>query len=128
MAAAAFVLSLYLRLGDDFLSQTNDFLLEGTILSTAICATVFVSLRLYRGVWRYASLDDLLAIAKAVSLAILIFAVAMFAFTRLESMPRSALAIYWLLLMSMLGGPRLLYRVAKDRGFLGIFRNSRYWK
>ena len=79
MAAAAFVLSLYLRLGDDFSSQTNDFLLEGTILSTAICAIVFVSLRLYRGVWRYASLDDLLAIAKAVTLAILIFAVAMFA-------------------------------------------------
>ena len=124
MAAAAFVLSLYLRLGDNFSSQTSDFLLEGTILSTAICATVFVSLRLYRGVWRYASLDDLLAIAKAVTLAILIFAVAMFALTRLESMPRSALAIYWLLLMSMLGGPRLLYRVAKDRGFLGLFERG----
>ncbi|PPR17390.1 MAG: UDP-N-acetyl-alpha-D-glucosamine C6 dehydratase [Alphaproteobacteria bacterium MarineAlpha9_Bin7] len=124
MATAAFVLSLYLRLGDDFWSQTNDFLLEGTILSTAICASVFVSLRLYRGIWRYASLDDLLAIAKAVSLAVLIFAVAMFALTRLESMPRSALAIYWLLLMSMLGGPRLLYRVAKDRGFLWIFERG----
>ena len=120
MAAAAFILSLYLRLGDDFWSQTRDFLLEGTLLFTAICASVFASFRLYRGIWRYASLDDLLAIAKAVSLAILIFAVALFAVTRLELMPRSALAINWLLLMSMLGGPRLLYRIAKDRGFFGI--------
>ena len=124
MAAAAFVLSLYLRLGDDFWSQTKDFLLEGTLLFTAICATVFASFRLYRGVWRYASLDDLLAIAKAVSLAILIFAVALFALTRLELMPRSALAINWLLLMGMLGGPRLLYRIAKDRGFFGILEQG----
>ena len=124
MAAAAFVLSLYLRLGDDFWSQTKDFLLEGTLLFTAICAAVFASFRLYRGVWRYASLDDLLAIAKAVSLAILIFAVALFALTRLELMPRSALAINWLLLMGMLGGPRLLYRIAKDRGFFGILEQG----
>ena len=124
MAAAAFVLSLYLRLGDDFWSQTKDFLLEGTLLFTAISATVFASFRLYRGVWRYASLDDLLAIAKAVSLAILIFAVALFALTRLELMPRSALAINWLLLMGMLGGPRLLYRIAKDRGFFGILEQG----
>ena len=124
MAAAAFVLSLYLRLGDAFWSQTKDFLLEGTLLFTAICASVFASFRLYRGIWRYASLDDLLAITKAVSLAILIFAVALFALTRLELMPRSALAINWLLLMGMLGGPRLLYRIAKDRGFFGILEQG----
>ena len=88
MAGVAFGLSLYLRLGDDFWPQTEDFLATGTFLFTAICAGVFVSLRLYRGVWRYASLDDLVAITKAVSLAILIFAVAMFVFNRLEFMPR----------------------------------------
>ena len=111
MAAGGFVLSLYLRLGDDFWSQTNEFLAIGTLLFTVICGVVFASLRLYRGVWRYASLDDFLAIAKAVSLAILIFALAMFALNRLELMPRSALAINWLLLMGMLGGPRMLYRI-----------------
>ena len=122
MAAGGFVLSLYLRLGDDFWSQTNEFLALGTLLFTVICGVVFASLRLYRGVWRYASLDDFLAIAKAVSLAILIFALAMFALNRLELMPRSALAINWLLLMGMLGGPRMLYRIIKDRGFFGIFQ------
>ena len=124
MAGVAFILSLYLRLGDDFWSQTEDFLAAGTFFFTAICAGVFVSLRLYRGVWRYASLDDLVAITKAVSLAILIFAVAMFVFNRLEFMPRSALAINWLLLVGMLGGPRLIYRVAKDRGLLALFQDS----
>ena len=124
MAAVAFIASLYLRLGPDFWSQTHAFLAEGTIIFTAVCAIVFASMRLYRGIWRYASVDDLLAIAKAVSLAILIFALAMFVLTRLESLPRSALVITWLLLISLLGGPRLFYRVVKDRGLFGIMERG----
>ena len=124
MAAIAFIASLYLRLGPNFWSQTHEFLAEGTIIFTAVCAIVFASMRLYRGIWRYASVDDLLAIAKAVSLAILIFALAMFALTRLESLPRSALVITWLLLISLLGGPRLFYRIVKDRGLFGIMERG----
>ena len=102
MAGVAFISSLYLRIGSDFWPQTQGFLLEGTIIFTAVCGIVFVKMHLYRGIWRYASLDDFLAITKAVSLAILIFAVAMFVLTRLESIPRSVLVIIWLLLISLL--------------------------
>src|SRR5204863_389201 len=71
---------------------------------------------LYRGIWRYASLPDLFNIARAATLTELIFLPVMFAFTRLEQLPRSTLLIDWLVLIALLGGPRLGYRLFKDRG------------
>ncbi len=40
----------------------------------------------------------------------------MFLFTRLDTLPRSFLLIDWLVLIALLGGPRLGYRLFKDRG------------
>src|SRR3546814_16680423 len=70
---------------------------------------------MYRGVWRYASIDDLLAITRAVTLTILIFLPLLFMITRLELVPRSLPFIHWFLMMALLGGPRFVYRVFKDR-------------
>ncbi|HIO39376.1 MAG TPA: polysaccharide biosynthesis protein, partial [Rhodospirillales bacterium] len=67
------------------------------------------------GVWRYASLNDLLNITKASSLTILIFLIILFAVTRLEDLPRSLPIISWFVLIALLGGPRFLYRLLKDR-------------
>src|SRR5262249_58712224 len=83
---------------------------------TAIAAGVFLVTGLYRGIWRYASLPDLFNIARAATLTELIFLPVMFAFTRLEQLPRSTLLIDWLVLIALLGGPRLGYRLFKDRG------------
>ncbi len=115
MAGLSFVLSLYLRVGDAFVWYVDELLLLGTTLFTAVAAAVFASMKLYRGVWRYASLNDMTAIAKAASLTILIFVPAMFLVNRLEALPRSIVFINWFVLMALLGGPRILYRVFKDR-------------
>ncbi len=117
MAAVSFVLSLFLRLGEDLYGHPVDQLILGTVVFTAVAAAVFPSMRMYRGVWLYASLNDLLAITRAVSLAILIFLVLMFVLTRLEDLPRSLPLINWFVLMALLGGPRFLYRLIKDRRF-----------
>ena len=115
MAAVSFVLALYLRLGDQILYYSQSLLLEGTILFTAVSAVVFWFMGLYRGVWLYASVNDLLAIARATSVAILAFLLIMFLWTRLETLPRSLLVIDWFVLLALLGGPRFLYRWFKDR-------------
>ena len=115
MAAISFPLSLFLRLGYDLFDYDTGFLIQGTVLFTAVAATMFWSMRLYSGVWLYASLNDLMAITKAVSFAILVFLPLMFLMTRLEAVPRSTLIINWLMLMGLLGGPRFLYRAFKDR-------------
>src|SRR5690606_26252472 len=79
------------------------------------CAGVFLFSGLYRGIWRYASLNDLVAIVRAVTLALLAFLLITFMMTRLEAYPRSAVAINWFVAISLLAGPRLLYQLFKYR-------------
>ena len=115
MAAISFPLALYLRLGDAFVPFTQDYLIPGTVGFAAIAMPAFLFGKMYRGIWRYASVDDLLTITKTVTLAILIFLPILFVLTRLESVPRSVPLIQWFLLMALLGGPRFCYRLFKDR-------------
>jgi FlaA1/EpsC-like NDP-sugar epimerase len=70
---------------------------------------------LYRGVWRFASLPDLMRIVKAVGWGTLIAVGALFVVTRLDDVPRSVPVLYGVVLVVLLGGPRFLYRWLKDR-------------
>ncbi len=70
---------------------------------------------LYRGVWRFASLPDLVRIGKAVLAGAAISAMLLFAFTRLEDVPRSIFPLYGILLGFVISGPRLVYRWYKDQ-------------
>src|SRR5687768_18426851 len=83
MAAASFMLSVYLRLGEDQMHMAESYLPLSISVFTLTCVVVFVAMRLYRGLWRYASTQDMIAITKAVSLSVLLFAIAMFAINRL---------------------------------------------
>ncbi len=115
MAGASFLLALYLRLGDELFVYNFNYLTLLTLSCALICLVVFSWMRLYRGLWRYASTPDLVAIIKSATLAILLFYLALFLFTRLEGIPRSAPFIQWLLLLAMLGAPRFCYRIWRDR-------------
>ncbi len=114
MAAASIVISLYLRFGNNF-SESYGFLVPSVLLFTSVSAGVFHFMGLYKGIWRYASLKDLVNITKAVTLATLIFLPLLFMMTRLEDFPRSVLVINWLVLLAALGGPRIFYRMLKDK-------------
>jgi FlaA1/EpsC-like NDP-sugar epimerase len=70
---------------------------------------------LYRGIWRFASVPDLIRITKAVAAGVAASAVAIFLITRLEGVPRSVFVLDAVLLVLLLGGPRFLYRWLKDR-------------
>ncbi|MCU0937252.1 MAG: polysaccharide biosynthesis protein [Gammaproteobacteria bacterium] len=75
---------------------------------------VFWWMGLYRGVWRFASLPDLLRILKATALGTLLVLTAVLLLTRMEHVPRSVFVVYAILLPLLLGGPRLAYRWSKD--------------
>jgi FlaA1/EpsC-like NDP-sugar epimerase len=70
---------------------------------------------LYRGLWRFASLPDLVRIAKTVVFGTGLIAVGVFLLTRMEGIPRSVFPLYAILLFGLLGAPRVLYRWLKDR-------------
>ena len=117
MASISFVIALSLRLGSNIKFYPLEQIVLGTILFTIIAAIIFRTMKMYRGVWRYASLNDLFNITKSVSLVVLIFLVALFMTTRLEDLPRSLPFINWFVLIMLLGGPRFLYRLFKDKRF-----------
>ncbi len=81
------------------------------ILLQAISFSVF---GMYRGVWRFASIPDLLRILKAVIVGALAILGALFAIYRLDDIPRSVLILYGLLLVLAVSGPRFIYRWLKD--------------
>jgi O-antigen biosynthesis protein WbqV len=115
MAAISFPLALYLRVGDGLAYYAPQNILFSAGAFTLIAAVSFWYFGLYRGIWRYASLNDVIRIAKAVSVAVAVLFLVLFLTTRLDWMPRSAPIIQWFLLMALLGGSRLTYRIAKDK-------------
>ena len=115
MAAVSFILALLLRMGDSVYFLPLDFIVHGTIIFTVIAATAFWFMGLYRGIWRYASMNDVIQITKAVTVVILVFLPVMFLWSRAEFLPRSFPIINWFVLIALLGGPRFAFRMLKDR-------------
>ncbi|MFZ4540671.1 MAG: polysaccharide biosynthesis protein [Rickettsiales bacterium] len=126
MAVLSFVLALFLRLGDRTFTYAHNFLKEGCLAFTAILLLTMLYFRAYRHVWRYTALSDLVLIAKAATIALVIFYFGMFSFTRLEGIPRSLPFIHWMTTLLCLMSVRLLWRVIHDRALISrlIGRNN----
>ncbi len=114
MAAASFLLALYLRLGGELLVWPRDVVLHGLAIFTLVAAAVFLWMRLHRTIWRYASIGDLGRILQAVVLTVVLFVACQFVYNRLADFPRSFLLIEIIVLTGLLAGPRFLYRFLKD--------------
>jgi FlaA1/EpsC-like NDP-sugar epimerase len=89
--------------------------LQGLLIVVTIQAIAFQYFGLYRGVWRFASLPDLVRIVRAILVGATCSALLLFLITRMEGVPRSVFPLYILLLVTFLGGSRLLVRWSKDR-------------
>ena len=125
MAALALIGAFLLRLGDgagSYLADPEIWLVVA--IYTVVCGLVFWFTGMYRGIWRYASTQDMISIVRAVTLALLIFLPVSFLVTRLDGMPRSVLLISWMLLIFLLAGPRVIYRVYRDRGFQHLLERA----
>ncbi len=121
MASLSLFLALFLRLGDRTWKYTEAYLTEATLGFTGILLVVLLYFRTYRHVWRYTSLNDLVVLAKAGTLALLLFYLCLFGFTRLESVPRSIPFIHWMTLMLCLMGGRVFWRVVNDGALIDRF-------
>lgn len=76
---------------------------------------IFIVFGVHRGLWRFISIPDLTRLIKSVVVGTALVAVVIFFLTRLEAVPRSVFLLHGLLLLAMVCGPRLLYRLIKDR-------------
>jgi FlaA1/EpsC-like NDP-sugar epimerase len=71
---------------------------------------VFYLFDLYRGMWRYTSLSDLLNVIKAVSVSVTVVLLLLLFTRRLEGIPRSVFIIDWMLSIVFVAGLRLAIR------------------
>jgi len=114
MTGIAFLVALWLRVGEQAFGEFSDATLYGVPMIVIIAVVVYRLAGLYRGIWRYASIPDLVQLTKAVTIVVLVFLPVMFLVTRLETVPRSVPPILWFVLLIFLGGPRFAYRLWKD--------------
>ncbi|MEP6882481.1 MAG: nucleoside-diphosphate sugar epimerase/dehydratase [Dokdonella sp.] len=84
------------------------------VLVLAAQGSIFWITGLYKGLWRFASLPDLWNILRATMLGALAIAITLFVYNRLETVPRTVLLLYPIVLAVLLGLPRLAYRYWKD--------------
>ncbi len=77
-------------------------------------ASSFFLFGLYSGVSRYAGIDDLLRIIKAVTVGTLLFISSIAFVFHLHGFPRSVFLIDWFVIIVFLGGSRFLYRIFKE--------------
>ena len=78
----------------------------------------FFSLLLFglnRGSWRYASLEDLIAIMKCAVIAVMAGAVGAVIGGSLDGFPRSLLPLSFVTLLVLMAGPRVIYRIFKEK-------------
>ncbi len=77
-------------------------------------AAVFQLFGLYRGIWRYASLPDLRRILLAILVGTAAVTLGLFLLQSLAEVPRSVLLLDPILLLLIMGGSRLTYRLWKE--------------
>jgi UDP-GlcNAc:undecaprenyl-phosphate GlcNAc-1-phosphate transferase len=75
---------------------------------------IFSSFGLYRGVWRYVSMQDLIAILKAVTLSSILAIATMTMLFRFELLPRTVFVIDWMALLLLVAGVRVLANVIRE--------------
>lgn len=108
----------------DFDMTLLDLNTIGFMLIGFIPVHLFISsyLGLYKGLWRFASLNDMLTLLKVVILTTLITIIFVFIYNRLEGVSRTALILFPILYAALLAAPRIFYRLWRD----GALRRSTF--
>ncbi len=114
MATIAWTLAYLLRFEFNLETLESVAYWQVLIITLPIHLIISYSFGLYRGLWRFASIPDLWNIIKVVAISAVLLVTVLFLINRVEGVPRSSLAIYPLLLIFLLGSPRLLYRIWRD--------------
>ncbi|WP_246737303.1 nucleoside-diphosphate sugar epimerase/dehydratase [Nordella sp. HKS 07] len=118
LCVLALVLAMIFRFSLDApfsVHQEFNRLPAAVLMLVVICAVIFPATGLYDRNWRFASISDLMSIVNAGIFSSLTFVFALFLFNRVESIPRSVVAIEMLLLIPLLAFVRLRFRLDELR-------------
>ncbi len=120
-AAGVWWCAYLLRFNFDIPQNYQEELLRNLIWVAPLQGIIFWQFNLYRGIWRYASVADLRRIVLAVITATALIPLILGLFRVPDVVPRSVLIIDPILLILVMGGSRLLYRLWKENLLYGDF-------
>jgi UDP-GlcNAc:undecaprenyl-phosphate GlcNAc-1-phosphate transferase len=114
LIAFGYWLSYFLRFeGELFELNTALFLKSLPIVLGSLLVSYF-AFGVYRGVWRYTGVHDIVTYAKAVSVGVALSILAILFLYRFEGYSRTAFVIFWGVSLLLLAGSRLSFRVIAD--------------
>ncbi len=114
LTAAAYLLANLFRFEGQIPARDLGFMWRALPVLVLIRLAAFVGFDLYRGVWAYASISDLIAMLKAVTAGSAGFVAALM-FLGMRGHSRAVLVMDWLILILLIGASRLSLRLW--RGF-----------
>jgi FlaA1/EpsC-like NDP-sugar epimerase len=123
MTAVSFVAASALAMGLNNIEAMPGFI-EKTLLFAAVSSIICYMFELNSGSWRYASVPDLTAIVKSATVSVLTFVLIMFVYSRGEGLSRLALFLLWFFMVTLLAGPRILYRMVREGGLREILTGA----
>jgi len=123
-AILSWLLAYLLRFNFDLPPDFSAEMLQTLLWVVPLQVAIFWKFGLYRGIWHYASLNDLRRIVLAVLLAAAIIPFVLWMLRSNLVVPRSVLVLNPLLLILFMGGSRILYRMWKETRFHGRMKLS----
>ncbi|MBI3321172.1 MAG: hypothetical protein HYZ91_02765 [Candidatus Omnitrophica bacterium] len=114
LVSSAYVLAHLLRFEGTLSSDLQRLVVQSLPIILLIKLTCFAMCGLYRGVWRYLGLADIITVFKAVTLGSIFSSLALLYLWRFEGYSRTALIIDWLLSFFAVGGSRVLERLLDE--------------
>jgi FlaA1/EpsC-like NDP-sugar epimerase len=114
LIALAFVLSSLIRFDFHLPPDLREIFYQGLCVAVLGKTAVFLVTGFYRKIWRYTSLQDLLYIFSAVTVASVFSSCAIMFFRHFDSFPRSILVLDWFLLVFLTSASRVSWRCFRE--------------
>ncbi|MFN3985329.1 MAG: polysaccharide biosynthesis protein [Rhodocyclaceae bacterium] len=118
----AWTLAFLIRFNGSVPPEYVGLMWSGLMILIPIEALIFRASGLYRGIWVFASLPDLLRILRAAAISTVAMAVGAVLLVPEPALPRMVWLAYPLLLILLMGGGRSAYRVFKEQREFGALR------
>ena len=114
MAAVAWVCIYWLRFNLDLREPFLSDMWSTLAWILPLQAAIFLSLGLYRGLWRFASLSDLQRIVYAAGLGAIVIPIVLVMLRLTAIVPRSVMFFYPIVLIFLMAGSRFVFRLWKE--------------
>jgi FlaA1/EpsC-like NDP-sugar epimerase len=125
MVALAWALAIIIRYDWPLFPDVEAVFWQALPIVVSVQSVMLWYSGLYKGIWRFTSMPDLATILRAVIFGTLAIVLVLVLVNRLELIPRSSLLFYPILLIFLLGMPRLLYRLWHDHSFYFLWAQKK---